>query len=186
MAYVTLEELKAYLGIVTSADDQLLRTMLDAAQVAIERYCDRVFEAPADETRWFACAPPTVVGRKLFLDRDLCYIAEIINGDGEPLAISDLLLIPHTPPYHTIQLLYGSRKIWTYRQNPEQAIAIRGRWAYSITPPSPVVQAVKELTAWMYHRYDQQGSKKPLPSFDRTPNLPDHVQGWLEGYRKLV
>lgn len=185
MAYVTLEEAKTYLGIATDADDGLLTTLLGAAQATVERYCDRVFEAPADETRKFDCMYPVVIGWDLFLDRDLCYVTEIVNGDGETIGSEEVIEVPQTPPYFALRLLSSTGKVWTYETDREQAIAITGRWAYSITPPSPVVQAVKELIGWMYRSYDRQGGSDATAFREASETLPGNVQMWLEGYRRL-
>ena len=47
MAYATLVDLKAYLGIATNlkTDDALLTSLLARAQVAVDSHCRRTFEA---------------------------------------------------------------------------------------------------------------------------------------------
>jgi len=44
MAYTITNELKRYLGISESGDDDLLTQLIEAAQAAIDTYTGRVFE----------------------------------------------------------------------------------------------------------------------------------------------
>lgn len=156
MAYATLEQVKEYLGLTTTGDDDLLTRLLDAAQKAIEtNRGNRRFEAAADTVRYVDYDAFHVDGRTLYLDDDLCQITQIVNGDGTVVSPDDYVTVPrHETPYYAIKLKTGRSVVWTYSDTPEDAIAITGRWAYSVTPGENVVQATIRLTAWMYRQKD--------------------------------
>lgn len=156
MAYATLAQVKEYLGLTTTGDDDLLTRLLSGAQRAIEvNRGKRRFEAAADETRYMDYDDFHVRGRTLYLDYDLCQITQIVNGDGTVVSADDYVTVPrHETPYYEIKLKTGRSVVWTYNDTPEDAIAITGRWAYSVTPDEGVVQATIRLTGWMYRQKD--------------------------------
>ncbi|MCI0726428.1 MAG: phage gp6-like head-tail connector protein [Chloroflexi bacterium] len=155
MAYVTLGQLKGYLGISEADDDGLLQQILDGAQKAIDKFCDRTFEAAADTTRYVDYDKRHVVDRTLYLDYDLAWVTSVVNGDGETIAASAYVTIPrHETPYYALKLKTGSAKAWTFQDDPEDAIAITGRWAYSLTVPDDVELACMRLAAWLYRQKD--------------------------------
>jgi CTP:phosphocholine cytidylyltransferase-like protein len=106
MAYISLAELKTYMGIPTSdtTADTKLQTFIDAAQKFIENYTGKVFEASATSTRYFH-AIEDVDGFVLFLDRDLANITSlvVVNGDGE--TIPGVVYFPATLPKDIVLLL---------------------------------------------------------------------------------
>lgn len=192
MAYSTLADVKAFIGIsddATEEENTLLTTLIGVAQETIDAYCRRTFEAAADSARAFDCLTPTVIGRHLYLDADLCSITTITNGDGETIATDEYRTIPTEAPWFALELLPGSGKSWTYDDNPQQAIVITGRWAYSTSAPAVVVHATKELVGWLYRSYDRQselsGSAPSIGGQDGT-ELPPVVTMLLESYRRVV
>jgi hypothetical protein len=74
---------------------------------------------------------------------------------------------------------------WTYGDgDPEEAITITGRWAFSVTAPEAVTQATLLLAEWLYHRKDNPADRDenktsrhgvPLVMAD----LPDDVRELL-------
>jgi hypothetical protein len=163
MAYCSLADLKAYLKIDSSNtdDDTLLQAFLDAAQGAIDLDRGRTFEAAADSTRRFDAVRDVgkddgdSYAQTLYLDQDLCQITSITNGDGTTVTSSQYVTEPRNDtPYWAIKLKLDSGIVWTYSSTPENAIAITGRWAYSVTAGPAVVQVVKEWAKYMYKKKD--------------------------------
>lgn len=176
MAYATAAQLKTYAGIQTAGDDTLLTTLLARAQAILESaaFYNRVFEASANTTRYLDACAPTIDGTLLVLDKDLCQIASIVNGDGETLVVADYTTIPRNEtPYWAIKLTAAGGKAWTYTDDPEGAIAITGRWAYSITPPELIVHQCIRLAHWLYKQRDTAVDQdRPQVSPDGVTLLP--------------
>lgn len=57
-------------------------------------------------------------------------------------------------PYHALKLLTSSGKSWTYTNDPEDAITITGKWAYSESAPEDIVYACKRLATLFYREKD--------------------------------
>lgn len=152
MAYTTLADVKTYLGIesANTNDDALLSGMIERAQSMIDASLSRTFEAAADTTRTLD-AIADVYGQMLYLNDDLCALTAVANGDGVTIPLTELVTEPriHTP-FYALRLKQSSAYYWTYTDTPEGAIAVTGRWAYSVTAPGPIVQAAIRLTAWLY------------------------------------
>jgi hypothetical protein len=153
-AYAALADLKAYLDIpaTNTDDDQLLQAALDAATAIIDTQTHRTFVSAVDETHYHD-ALSDVEGSRLWLKGDLAVLTSVTNGDGQLVAATAYIKEPSigTPTY-AITLKRNSGLSWTYIDTPEQAIAVAGRWAYSVLPPSPIVQATKRLSGWLYRQ----------------------------------
>lgn len=186
--YTTLEALKSYLGVATSADDALLGDLIERASAAVDALCRRRFRADADSTRAFDARRDTD-GRTLWLDADLCALTSVVNGDGETVPSGDLLTWPRVgPPWSEIRLTGASAVGWTYAATPENAIYVTGRWAYSVTPPDDIIHATVRLAAWFYRQKDV-GYEPARPTFagvTYTSDLPADVLALLAPYRRLV
>lgn len=171
MAYATLEELKSELDLTyENTDDNLLQRKLDEAQGIIEQVCHRRFEAGEDETRLIDWSEETVDGRTLYLPEDLCQITEVVNGDGETVPFTafvteprlrtvggGVIALPDSPkswPWYALTLKASSTLAWTYDTDPEEAISVTGRWAFSVTAPAIIKGVTLALTDWLYHRKD--------------------------------
>jgi len=156
MAYTTAANVKTYLKITGSGDDTLIGDLITRAQKAIESYCGRVFEAASDTTRYFD-AVEDVAGRRLWLDKDLCAITSVTNGDGDTVSSADYVTQPRNDtPYYALTLVTSSTVSWTYTDDPEDAIAIVGKWAYSTTAPADIVHATIRLASYYYRQKDAQ------------------------------
>ena len=158
MAYLTAAELKAYKDIDTAADDMLLTSLIAAAQKYIENRTRRVFEASADATRYYTVGADTN-GAILWLDRDLASITSITNnanGTVEVLATTDYVTLPRTAPFNRIKLLGASGKSWRYTVDPENSIAVVGKWAYATSPPEDIKHACRRLATYYYMQKDAQ------------------------------
>jgi len=156
MAYATLAQLKIYRGIDlgTQTDDAILQNCLDRAQEQIDAYCDRTFEATATSTRSFdAVRDVSDDGRTLYLDADLAEVTTITNGTA--VAVTKYVTVPvNSTPYREIRLKQSAGELFTYSSDPENAISVRGKWAYSTSAPADIVQATIRLAAYMYAQKD--------------------------------
>lgn len=190
MAYTDTTTLKRYLGISSSSDDTLLGECITRAQALIDGYTGRTFEAAADTTRYFD-AVANVNGRRLYLDHDLCQITSVTNGDGVAVASDEYTaLSPNMTPYYALLLLASSGKAWTYEDDPENAISIVGRWAWSVTAPTAIVQATVRLAAYLYRQKNNAQDLDRAVAVGNTVLLPgelprDLVQ-ILAPYQRLV
>lgn len=190
MAYTDTTTLKRYLGISGSGDDTLLGECITRAQAIIDDYTQRTFEASGDTSRTFD-ALTDVRGDILWLDEDLVQITSITNGDGVVVASDEYTTQPRNrTPYYAIRLLASSGKSWTYEDDHEDAIAIVGRWAWSLTPPAAVVQATVRLAAYLWHQKDTAndldravvvGNSTLLPG-----ELPRDLAQMLTPYQRTV
>lgn len=189
--YTDTAALKRYLGISSSTDDTLLGECIARAQALIDDYVGgRSFEAAADTTRTFD-AVMDVDGPLLYLDDDLCQITSVTNGDGVVVAANEYTTQPRNEtPYYALKLLASSGKSWTYEDDHEDAIAIVGRWAWSVTAPTAIVQAAIRLASYLYQQKDNAqeldrtvvtGGTVLLPS-----DLPRDLAQMLDPYRRLV
>ncbi len=193
MAYVTVTNVKDYLGITGTSDDVLLNDLIARAQRQIEAYTHRVFEASADSTRKFdAVANVTLNGRRLLLDEDLAAITSITNGDATTVSASSYVTEPRNDtPYWAITLKADADIVWTYNDTPEDAISIVGRWAYSISAPADIQDITIRLVAHLYQRRQGIGvQSERVPFYSVTygsasASLPDDIRAELDTYRKV-
>lgn len=192
MAYATVVQLKEYLDISTNTDDNLLQSILVRAQAWIDQYTHRTFEASANTSRTFD-TERDVDGQVLYLDEDLASINSITNGDGDVLTTSEYTTEPRNrTPYYAIRLLASSNLAWEYSSStddPENAITISGKWAWSTSAPADIVAATLRLAAYLYRQRDNAadldrtiiaGSATVLP-----PQMPRDVELALLPYRKM-
>lgn len=154
MSYASNSDVKTLLGISGSGDDTLITTLVTAAQAAIDLYFLRTFEANANTTRYFD-ALRDVSGRRLMLDRDLCSINSVTNGDGTTVTSSQYTTLPRNDtPYYALEIKGSSGINWRWESDPEGAIAVSGKWAFSTTAPSSVAYLCTWLAAEMYKMKD--------------------------------
>ena len=188
MAYTTPGAVKAYLGISEATDDELITSLISAAQLAIDSHCHRTFEASADSTRYFDYSSEYIDGAWLYLNDEIASITTVTNGDSNEVTSAQYTTWPkNETPYSRIRILSNSGKTWTYTSEWMDAISITGRWAYSTTAPADVAQACIRLASFYYRAKDA-----PLTDVTaieagtviRTPGLPSDVKAILSGYRK--
>ena len=154
MPYTTTADVKTYTGVSGSGDDTLIGTFVTAAQEAIDQYFLRTFEASTNTVRYFD-AVRNVSGRRLMLDRDLCSINSITNGDGTTVTAAQYTTYPRNDtPYYAIDILRSSGINWQWEDDSEGAIAVSGKWAYSATAPVSVIYLSKWLVTFMYRAKD--------------------------------
>ena len=210
MAYATLAQFTQYGGFSTASsdswdsdvDEALVNSLLDRASALIDTYCDRYFASDSDKTdvgssdvyvtRKFD-ALEDVDGFYLYLDRDLCEISSITNGDSDSTTVSssDYVTEPRNEtPYDAIKLLSSTGTYWEYTTDPEDAISIAGIWAFSKTAPDDIVHATVRLTSWMYKQRVNTDADldRPLLTNDGVTimpsQLPADIKTILEPYRR--
>lgn len=191
MTYCSLAQMKTYVGATDNDDDALLTDCITRAEAVIDRATKRTFEASADSTRTFD-AQQDVAGRTLYLDADLCAITSITNGDGAAITALQVVSEPRNhAPYYALTLKASTGLAWTYETDPEDAISVTGRWAYSTTPPADIEQACVRLAAWLYRQKDSSSDlDRPMVSMDGATLLPAQipadVQRMLQPYVRVA
>jgi len=156
MAYVTVTELQQYAKISSDADNSLLQSMIDDAVAELEDGTGFSFEATADTTLYLD-ADEAVDGRTLILPTWCAAITTVTNGDGTVITSDYYVTEPrNAAPYYAIKLLASSGYTWATDDNgdPENAISIAGRWAYSTSPPTDIKHAIRRLALWYYRQRD--------------------------------
>ena len=176
MAYITLGQLKSYKGITSDTDDVLLAGFIASAQSTIDDLHGQTFEATADATRYFD-AKADVWGRKLVLDRPLCQITSVTNGDGVAILPASYVTEPRNgTPYWALTLKATADVFWTWGNDPENAITVVGRWAYSLTAPADIQQKTLQLAAWLYLQKDTSAEiERPILTTGGTVLLPQRL-----------
>ena len=180
MAYASLSDLTAYLGIDESAiDDVLLTQLLARAQAAVDEHCNRTFEAPTATARRYDYR--SINGRTLHIDADLCAISSIVNGDGVTIAGTEYTTEPrNVTPWHALRLRPASAYAW---DGITGDIVVTGKWAHSATAPADVQHATVRLAAWMYRQKDNTGNDAPVIAGDITilpARIPSDIERLLE------
>lgn len=198
MAYTDADGIKAYLKITDDADDTLISALATRAQKIVEAKTARVFEAASDTARTFDALADTELDRYgarrdlVFYGADLCAITSIVNGDGTTIASTKYVTLPkNVTPYYGIRLLASSGYVWEYEDDPEDAITVTGKWAYSATVPDDIVQATVRLGAYLYKQKDtqqvfEQVMTSPGGVLRMPSKLPTDVIELLEPYQRLT
>jgi hypothetical protein len=192
MAYIDTEDLRAYLGISGTADDDLLQEAVEDAQSYIESQTHRRFEANT-ETRYYDRDAINHKNSKILdLDEDLISITTLTNGDSSSTAIASTsyVLLPRNgaPPYHQIQLKTDVSDYWQF--DTDYWVSVLGVWGYSETPPADIVRACTALAAYFYRQKDAQ-------MFDTTAvlesgalvvpqGIPATVDRIIERYKRYI
>src|SRR5207344_1124687 len=150
--YATLTQLQTRLeisGTLTATQTANMNLALTNASAVIDEQTHRHFEAATDTARLHDALADVEGGRRLWLKGDLAVLTSITNGDGSSIALSAVITEPaYELPFYAITLKGSSGKSWTYTTDPQGAIAVTGRWAYSVTPRDEIVQATLRLAEW--------------------------------------
>jgi len=195
MSYCTAGQVKTYLGITGTGDDALISTLVRRAQSIIDTYTGRTFEANTNETHYYTVGVDNV-GATLYLAGDeICSISSVVtNADGTSpvtLATTDYVTIPRNKaPYHALRMLSSSDYDWDYTDDPENGIAVTGKWAYSAIPPDDIAHACVRISAFLYRQKDAQVfdvTAIPDAGVITVPQgIPADVRIMLEPYRRVV
>ena len=190
-SYATLAELRAHpslkLAAGETADDTLLSALLLAVTAMIDKHTGRTFQASADTTRYFDARRDVLspdpsyrnaygagyggFALTMLTNDDLAQITSITNGDGVALEAGDYVTEPRNildvdngnyAPIWAIRFKWSSGKWWTFVDDFENAIAVTGRWAYSVTPPTAVKRACIEGSAALYRMSLSGDNDRPI------------------------
>lgn len=190
MAYCTNTDVKTYLGISGTGDDTLLTALCARAQAAVDRYCNRTFEASSNTDRKFD-AVQDVDGAVLYLDADLASINTVTNGDATTVTSGQYVTEPRQDtPYYALRLLASSGVAWTYSTDPQNAITVNGKWAYSTSAPTDIVHATIRWAAYLYRQKDASTfdvtAAPDLGVITVPQGIPADIEKLLAPYRKVV
>jgi hypothetical protein len=79
------------------------------------------------------------------------------DGDQTTIPSTDYITMPRDEtPYYGIKIKTSSDYDWDYSDDPEDAIAITGKWAYSETAPDDIKHACLGLAGYYYKQRDAQ------------------------------
>lgn len=189
-AYLTTQALKTYLAIDGATDDLMLADCISRAQSFIEAETGRQFSYGTAAARYFDYYRD-VDGRTLRLDRDLCAITSVVNGDGVTVAAASYVTEPRNEtPYYALTLKSSKGLQWTYSTDAENAITVTGKWAYSATPPGDIAQACTRMAAYYYRQREQkQFAVEAFPSIGVvvTPGgTPPDISNIIRKYRRMT
>ena len=190
MAYTTAAAVKTYGEISGPGHDTRLELLVPQAQAAIDRYCNRTFEASADSTRYFdAVRDVSDDFRTLYLDEDLCSITSVTNGDSTSVTGASYVTEPRNrTPYYALRLKDSATVSWTYDTTPENAISITGKWAFSATAPNDIVLACNRLVLYLFRNREGEGDRTIMNTSGMLvlpAQMPADVRDLLRPYRKI-
>jgi hypothetical protein len=120
---------------------------------------------------------------------DLCQITTVTNGDDTTVAASAYVTNPRNEtPWYGLRFKLNSGLYWTFDQDPENAISITGRWAYSLTAPSDIIHATVRMATYLYRQKDSNTfdvTAIPGAGVIEVPQgMPRDVGKMLEPYRR--
>lgn len=172
MNYTEVETLEEYghFENTSEATRAMLNRLIEVASAQVDDYCGRVFAIATDAatvTKTYTEANGLLrqVDGVLWLNEDLCSTPTIATMLGAPT----LTYIPSDTPYNRI---YRDDGAW------EDPTTIAGHWAYSMTAPPAIEQAVLRLVLEMVPVAGYTGE-----SF-RPGRIPDDVKTLLDPYRR--
>lgn len=146
MAYVTLDDFKAYIrNELGSVDDAYLASCLDAATTAVNKHCQRTFAvAGTPSARVF-----TPDGTTLLTVHDCTSVTSItLSGGTVPTAayqlepLNGVTLDGETRPYTTVRLIGGMS--WWVTIPGKADVTVTAAWGWAATPHA-VVEATRIL-----------------------------------------
>lgn len=190
MTYCEFVDVAAYIGLDSSVDQTVVEDCIASAQKQIENYTRRLFEASADTTRYFD-AWRDVDGSELIFDHDICSITSVTNGDSTTVTSGQYIKLPaNRTPWYGIRLKSSANISWTYEDDPENAITIVGKWAYSTTAPEDIKTACIQLAVHEYRLRDKTDSRDatiytPQGTLIESSRIPMHIMDKLLPYRRL-
>jgi hypothetical protein len=148
-----------YLDSAQIGDDTLLLSMIQQASVDIDSISHRRFY-PVLETRKFD-AP--YYSYDLQLNDEILDVDSVINGNGDSLTVSDLVLVPYNTLTHRVIRLLPTISTWINGPSgfPYAAISVTGTW----------VHAADYTTGWMSIDTLDAGLLVGAASFTASPGV---------------
>ena len=191
MALVTRADVKTYLGIGSTDDDDLLDDLIASAESIVGEFTHRTFDASSSVKKFDA--EDDVEGATLYFSSGFELAGEpsaVSNGDGTALvADTDYVMVPlNRFPAYGLQMLPSSSSYWQGKSNGDHinAISVTGAWGYSTSAPNDIVQAARRLSAFLYRQRDTNAdADRPLIVEGVTilpSSLPRDVERMLSPY----
>jgi hypothetical protein len=184
--YVGIPDVSRYLNLDDDSDDDLVEDCIKRAQAAVENVYQRTYLVEADATHYFTVGVDTY-GATLMLDDDLLSVTSITNGDGTTITTSQYTLLPRNEPrFYAIKLLGSAGIAWTYNTDPEDAIAVTGKWGWSLTPDNDIQQTTLRLAVFFYRqRSTGVDLDRPIASPDGSLILPGRLPEDVMGLMRM-
>lgn len=156
MAYPTLADLKAWMGVPDASQDTPLGAAVAASIALFERACNRTFIA-ASAARPFQCRDPWVKRnyQQLSFFAECTSITSVVNGDGTTITAGQYWLLPEVAPYDTINLLPSVGLVFTDVGQTSARIIVTALWGFAADVPPDVRYGMLELARALY-----EGSKQ--------------------------
>jgi len=184
MALYSRTEFKAFWQIDSADKDDIIDDCIDAAIASFtSKVGGRTFETDSDTTRYLNPYLHLSDDYTLEIPWDLCQITTIVTGNGDTIPATDYYIIPRghvdgESPILALVLYQSSTYSWhNYGTDPEEGIAITGRWGYSIAAPDLAVKAVRALSKLEFDARKAIGGTIRTPlSGTKTPRPGDWPQ----------
>lgn len=184
--YVTLSDLKHYLGLGTETDaDDVLQRCITSAERAIESYTRRNFVGTPGTMVFNRFEQDRVRQNAFWLNDDLHTLTAMTLGDGRAVPTDSVWLEPREgPPYRIIRL----KSAYAFSWNTDSDMQVVGTWGYGTVAPDDVQQATLRYATHLYRQkdvtpndqvgYDQGAGVQPMGR-----GMPDDVRYILAPYR---
>lgn len=193
MAFLIADDIKQYATITSTSDDDLIDTLIVAAEQFIRDYTRRII-VPVTQTRRYRWSVDRIQGQLLKLDEDLLEATGIVNGNGVTVGLSDVFYEPmnYGPPYSLLRMKY-SASVWNF--TVDGTINVTGKWGYTddpafVAPHTAFRQAGIRLVTWLYRqRSTSADADRPFVTGDgitiMPSALPKDVLQLIEPHRRL-
>lgn len=186
--YCTVTDVKDKLNITGTTYDSAITSYCQAASAWVDEYCgypSGAFAMASNTTRYYQASD--IDCGVLNLDMPLLTVSSITNGDGTAVTGSMYRLYPRNFE-RKYQIGMLTSYAWLFDTDGE--ITVTGKFGYSTTVPTPVVEATTQLAGWIFKRYQAalQDSTANLDLGQLTYNkaIPEQVKALLEPYKRLV
>lgn len=178
MKYVSVEELKDFLGVLTSSEDALLIAIAEAAEKFVESFTGRNFK-PELKTYHYHTSQACPYNGKLvlFLDDDLLSLVAVrVNG----VEVSGVKALGSHAPYFALEIPLS---------DVDAIIEVEGYFGFSAFVPEDIKLAILRLTAHLYRMRDSQileaARLNELGVILVEKGIPHDVLAILNNYRRL-
>lgn len=174
MAYTTLANAKAYLGIptATTADDALLTSFLAQVTNFVDTTCGYKLESTAG-TRYYNLE---VIGNlSLYLDYPLLSITTLTNGNAVVIPSTEYRLFPLN--YSTkweIRLKVESTYTWDFT-NSDSLITVEGNWGLYSTVPDEITHVANRMIGYLYRQKDNANDLDRTVALQSGLLLPSQI-----------
>jgi hypothetical protein len=126
--YAGRDDVKTFAGQNLTADDAVIADVAVRASRLVDRLAQRHFYTKTATYR-FDYQDVRIL---LLAPYDLLAITQLLNGDGDAIAVADYLLAPpNRLPKQWIELDRRTGALFVHDGEPSQAISIAGRWGWS-------------------------------------------------------